>query len=110
MLKKNPLFIHEPVCADELDAQAKHTLEQYARGRLLVAGDNRFLSGDLLELLSLLIENPEPKKHRPKVHYDVAMQEHFFEESFYAPKPAYKTDGVCTLLRNPHSARNEELQ
>lgn len=110
VLKKNSLFINEPVCTKELDAQAKSTLEQYARGRLLVAGDNRFLSGDLLEFLSLLIENPEPKKHRPKVHYDVAMQEHFFEVSFYAPKAAYKTDGVCTLLRNPHIARNEELQ
>lgn len=110
VLKKNPLFIHEPVCVKELEDQAERVLEQYARGRLLVAGDNRFLSGDLLALLSMLIENPEPKKRKSKTYYDVAKGEHFFEVSFYAPGAAYPNDGACTLLRNPHIARNEELQ
>ena len=111
VLKKNPLFVNEPVCTEELEAQAKRVLEQYALGRLLVAGDNRFLSGDLLELVSLLIGNPMPEKKRQRTYYSAALLgTHFFEEAFYAPKAAYRTDGVCTLLRNPHIARNEELQ
>ena len=68
VLKKNPLFIYEPVCVRELEDQAERVLEQYARGRLLVAGDNRLLSGDLLALLSMLIENPEPKKRKTKTY------------------------------------------
>ncbi len=111
VLKKNPLFLNEPVCTEELEAQAKRVLEQYARGRLLVAGDNRFLSGDLLELMSLLIEEPSLKKKRERTFFSVAtIGEHFFEEAFYAPGAAYDSDGTCTLLRNPHIARNEELQ
>ena len=48
VLKKNGNFIHEPIYAEQLDAQAKKILKGYAVGRLLVPGDNRFLSGDLL--------------------------------------------------------------
>ena len=111
VLKKNPLFLNEPVCTEELEKQAKHVLEQYALGRLLVAGENRFLSGDLMELLSLLIESPMPAKKRHRTFYRVTvLNKHFFENAFYAPKAAYPTEGVCTLLRNPHIARNEELQ
>ena len=111
VLMKNPLFLNEPVCINELDHQAKHILDQYARGRLLVAGDNRFLSGDLLEFVSLLIKGSIPAKKRQKSFYlSAKINQHFYEEAFYAPKAAYKTDGACTLLRNPHIARNEELQ
>lgn len=111
VLKKNQLFLNEPICTEDLEAQAKRVLEQYTRGRLLVAGDNRFLSGDLLELMSLLIEEPSLKRKRERTFFNVAMiGEHFFEEAFYAPGAAYDSDGTCTLLRNPHIARNEELQ
>ena len=110
VLKKNPLFINEPVCTKELDAQADHVLDEYAHGRLRIAGDNRFLSGDLMAFLSLLIETPAPQRGKAKTYYDVAKGEHFFEVSFYAPGAAYPDDGACTLLRNPHIARNEELQ
>lgn len=36
--------------------------------------------------------------------------DHSPESSFYAPQAAYAHDDACTLLRNPHIARNEELQ
>ena len=52
-VKKNPLFLNEPICVKELEDAAAHVLKQYALGRLIVSGDNRFLSGDLLELLVL---------------------------------------------------------
>lgn len=48
---KNPLFIAESIYADRLSSAAKAVLKQYALGRLRVAGDNRFLSADLLKLL-----------------------------------------------------------
>ena len=42
--------------------------------------------------------------------YSTVMTDHFPEISFYAPQAAYAHDDACTLLRNPHIARNEELQ
>ena len=61
VLKKNSLFINEPVYTKELDSKAEKVLNQYAIGQLIVAGDNRFLSGDLLELLTSLLPKRTPK-------------------------------------------------
>ena len=113
VLRKNPLFINEPVFTDQLDAMAKHTLKQYALGRLLVEGDNRFLSGDLLEFLAFLIDHAEALRNadsRQRTFYSAAMSTHFKPNSFYAPGAAYEPGDACTLLRNPHIARNEEIQ
>lgn len=112
VLRKNPLFLNEPVCVDELDAQAKHTLEQYARGRLLVAGDNRVLSGDLMDLIKCLVDiDAALRSSRTKTgFFTKALTCRFTENSFYAPCAAYRSDETCTLLRNPHIARNEEIQ
>lgn len=116
VLRKNPLFINEPVCADELDAQAKHTLEQYARGRLLVSGDNRFLSGDLMEFLKHLAGFGEMHEKETVgsvlkgIFRSYAGERMMESSSFYASGAAYLADGTCTLLRNPHIARNEEIQ
>ena len=55
VLMKNPLFLDEPVFTKELDAQAEKVLKQYAVGRLITLGDVRYLSGDLLRFLHLLV-------------------------------------------------------
>ena len=102
VLKKNPRFINESVYAKRL--------EQYAVGRLIVAGDNRYLSGDLLDFLAFLLPTVPPRKRRQRMFYSTVMTDHFPESSFYAPQAAYAHDDACTLLRNPHIARNEELQ
>lgn len=111
VLRKNPRFIHEPVFTDQLDAMAKHTLKQYAMGRLLVEGDNRFLSGDLLEFLTLLLSAQNPKANkRQRIFYRETITQQFQKSSFYAPGAVYNHSETCTLLRNPHIARNEEIQ
>ena len=110
-VKKNPLFVHEPTCTKELDDLAERTLKQYSLGRLIVAGDNRFLSGDLLEFLTLLIKPESITKHtrRTDTFWAAAMSQRFVKNSFYAPGAAYGGN-TCTLLRNLHIARNEEIQ
>jgi len=110
VLKKNPRFINEPVYAKRLEAEADKIAEQYAVGRLIVAGDNRYLSGDLLDFLAFLLPTVPPRKRRQRMFYSTVMTDHFPESSFYAPQAAYAHDDACTLLRNPHIARNEELQ
>ena len=110
ILKKNPLFINEPVYANELESMANKILKQYAVGRLLVAGDNRYLSGDLLDFLVLLLDGKQVRTKRQRTFYDIAVANQFPESAFYAPGAVYEHDETCTLLRNPHIARNEELQ
>ena len=109
VLKKNPSFINEPVYAKRLEDEADKIVEQYAVGRLIVAGDNRYLSGDLLDFLAFLLPAVPPRKRRQRMFYSTVMTDHFPESSFYAPQAAYAHDDACTLLRNPHIARNEEL-
>lgn len=42
ILEKNPKFIAESVYADRLKSRAQSVLKQYALGRLIVTGDNRY--------------------------------------------------------------------
>ena len=109
ILNKNPRMIGEPVYQNELDAKAKQILKNYALGRLIVSGDNRYLSGDLLDFISFLLETI-PRKKRNRVYCEITKSFRFATSAFYAPGPAYEHGERCTLLRNPHIARNEELQ
>ena len=88
-MKKNPLMIGEPIYQKELENRAKQIVKNYAVGRLIVAGDNRYLSGDLLDLLSFLLETV-PKKKRNKAYYEVTETLRFATSAFYAPGAAYQ--------------------
>lgn len=110
VLERNPKFIREPIYTEQLDGQARKILRGYAVGRLLVPGDNRFLSGDLLELLRQLIAPRMFQMPGERDFCNQVMGDFFAEDSFFAPGAAYDHEDSCTLLRNPHIARNEELQ
>ena len=110
ILKKNPLFIAEPPYVEKLEAEADGVLTRYSRGKLIVAGDNRFLSGDLLTLLQSLIDFDAGWHKKHNTFFNVAITNRMPETTFYAPKAAYQSNDVCTILRNPHIARNEEIQ
>ncbi len=103
ILKLNPKFINEPHFTKQLDNQAKKVLEQYAIGRLIAAGDNRYLSGDLIYFIKHII-----KEASSDVSTIVLEQERLREGEFYAPRAEYKDNDTYVLLRNPHIARNEE--
>ena len=111
-VKMNPLFAREVICTKQINDMAEKLLKNYALGRLLIAGDNRFLSGDLLEMLSFLIDHKARKKRNSKTRrfFSIAETMRFIENSFYSPGAAYEQSEVCTLLRNPHISRNEEIQ
>ena len=112
VLKKNPLFLNEPVYTQTLDDMAERIVKNYAVGRLIVAGDNRYLSGDLLDLLVGLLDVGQVQTKRERTFYAAAFTNvrSFPNGAFYAPGAAYPRQEVCTLLRNPHIARNEEIQ
>jgi len=112
VLKKNPRFIHEPVYTQRLDDMAERVVKNYAVGRLIVAGDNRYLSGDLLDFLVMLLDFKQVRTKRERTFFTAALvnSRNFPRGAVYAPGAAYPRQEVCTLLRNPHIARNEEIQ
>lgn len=110
LLEKNPAFIGESVYQEQLEAMAQRLLKDYALGRLQVAGDVRFLSGDLLQFLVTLLDvTPKKRTKSQRTFLSVALSMEFQDHAFYAPRPGYKGKSACTLLRNPHIARNEEI-
>lgn len=107
ILKANPSFIHEPAYANILKQKAYKLIKDYALGRLIVAGDNRFLSGDLLELMHILtLRNSADCGNEFLCSVASAL---LGSDRFYAPGADYNSLEQCTLLRNPHIARNEEV-
>lgn len=110
VLKKNPLFLNEPVYTRQLDAKAEQVLKDYAVGRLLVAGDIRYLSGDLLALLYYIADYNHALSWWDVPFRTQVLSDQFASNSFYAPGAVYSKEEHGTLLRNPHIARNEEIQ
>ena len=109
LLIKNPLFIHESCYETELDALAEKVLKNYAVGKLLIAGDNRYLSGDLMAFLQYLI-HPYIRENEEAYHLHILLDSSILKDSeIYAPGAEYDSQEHYTLLRNPHIARNEEV-
>ncbi len=104
VLRKNRLFINEGTFTDELDNIKDSIAAKYGSGRLLVYGDNRYLSDDLIRLLIHIagrIEENITGISRLK-------REILRDNEIYAPGAAYPLQDTYTLLRSPHIARNEE--
>ena len=101
MLEKNPKFIRESIYAEQLDGQARKILRGYAVGRLLVPGDNRFLSGDLLELLRQLIAPRVFQLPGERDFCNQVMGDFFAEDSFFAPGAAYDHETAAPFSATP---------
>ena len=105
LITKNPLFINEPIYAKELNDRAANLLGKYAMGKLLVAGDNRYLSDDLLRLIAYMVK----ESVGDGIAYQRLEQEFLCGNFMYAPQPNYEKSDFYTILRSPHIARNEEV-
>ena len=102
MLYKNPAFLSEHVFQKELADKAKQIRENYGIGKLMVSGDIRYLSDDLMRLLAIIARTTSEQAYR------VLMRECLSGAEIYAPQPAYSVPEQLTILRNPHISRNEE--
>ena len=105
LIKKNALFIDEPIYARELKDRAENLLGKYAMGKLLVAGDNRYLSDDLLRLIAYMVKEAVGDG----VAYSLLEKEFISDNFMYAPQPNYEKSDYYTILCSPHIARNEEV-
>ncbi len=101
---KNPLFLEEPLTAREFEQRAESICNNYALGKLLIAGDNRYLSDDLIRLIAYVVRESvgEGKAYRR------LEKEFLWGSEMYAPCPGYEEQEIYTLLRSPHISRNEE--
>ena len=104
IIEQNLLFMEEAIYAKELSDKAERIRQRYAVGQLLVAGDNRYLSDDLMRLLAYIIRCVEGESKA----YKELDAECLSGNIIYAPQPVYTTQEYYTLLRSPHIARNEE--
>ena len=104
IIEQNPLFMEEAIYAKELSDKAESIRQKYAVGQLLVAGDNRYLSDDLMRLLAYIVRCAEGESKA----YKKLVEECLSGNTVYAPKPTYTKQEYYTLLRSPHIARNEE--
>lgn len=96
--------MEEAIYAKELSDMAESIRQKYAVGQLLVAGDNRYLSDDLMRLLAYIVRCAQGESKA----YRKLESECLTGNTIYAPKPAYEVQDHYTLLRSPHIARNEE--
>ena len=104
LIAKNPLFIDEPIYSKELNDKAENILSKYSVGKLLVSGDNRYLSDDLVRLVAHIVKMTVGESFA----YRQLEKEFLTNNSVYAPNTNYEENEVYTLLRSPHIARNEE--
>lgn len=106
LIAKNGMFIDEPIFAKELSDRAENILSKYAVGKLLVTGDNRYLSDDLLRLIAIIAK--DSLKEKGDDIYRRLEEEFITGNEIYAPLPHYAENEFYTVLRSPHIARNEE--
>ena len=104
LLKKNPLYIEESIFTKELSDNAESIRSKYAVGKLLVAGDTRYLSDDLIRLLAYIVKTSVGEGEA----YRTLAAEELRGNQVFAPSPVFKEQPYYTLLRSPHIARNEE--
>ena len=105
IIRKNPLFMGEPMFQKELSDKAESIANKYSIGKLLVSGDNRYLSDDLMRLLAYTVKSSVGETG---AYYSLE-KEQLHGNLMYAPMPTYKENDTYTLLRSPHIARNEEV-
>ena len=111
-LKKNRALINDRHIDKEICAMKEEGLLDAGIGRISVAGECRFLSGDLLSFLCFISSNLTDKGYRSC--FDAVKKETMYRDKFYAAKDTidyfdkkrkFKYFG---LLRNPHLSRNEQ--
>lgn len=102
LLYKNPAFLQERIFQKELEDKAAQIREKYGIGKLQVCGDTRYLSDDLMRLLSA-IARPVSKNA-----FEILSAECLTGAQVYAPQPTYPERAYLTISRNPHISRNEE--
>ena len=129
LLKKDENFRYHPFIRAKLNARKVRLKRDLAQGKLLLPGEVRYLSRDLLLLLKYLLDlvylhniEAENTAANEKLKDGIQFIHGYLlkEECFYAParqnplkaEPEgipYKNGSYYPLFRNPHLSRNEQV-
>ena len=108
-LKKNVSFVTDPKISKMVKMAHDCQIKDIRRGRLVVPGTVKYLSGDLLYLLTIIAERCGVKDtDRIKYLRDYRV---LYPDRFYiAGRQKYKLDEkkYHSILRSPHLSRNEQ--
>ncbi len=109
VLALNKAFLTDQKIKDIIKEEQFKLAYNLCRGRLEVAGEQRFLSCDLLEFLRFMcteIINIEFDKNKN----EKLRRQRLYSNHFYMPekKMRLKADKYYSFLRNPHLSRNEQ--
>lgn len=102
LLRKNPAFLKERVFQKELEQKAQTIREKFGIGKLMISGDTRYLSDDLMRLLASIVCSTSESA------FQRLLPECLSGAVLYAPQPGFPIQPRLTILRNPHISRNEE--
>lgn len=103
LLQKNPAFLKEQLFQKELEDKAQSLRTKFSIGKLLISGETRYLSDDLMRLLACIVRSGS------ETAYQTLLRECLSGAQLYAPQPSYPVQPQLTVLRNPHISRNEEV-
>ncbi|MCR4686744.1 MAG: hypothetical protein K5659_04180 [Lachnospiraceae bacterium] len=122
-------FQYHPFIRAKLNARKVRLKRDFAQGKLLMTGEVRYLSRDLLLLLKYLLDliylhNSSDKKNKANKELKKVIQSVYEyllnEDYFYAPTRlnslkkdtegiAYESENYYPIFRNPHLSRNEQV-
>ena len=104
-LDVNPALSHEPKINSILSSLSEGLKTDCARGKILVKGEIRYLSRDLLRFLIELVRNGLDEEQIKGIE-----QQCLFEDRFYMPESLLNLEITrhYPIFRNPHLSRNEQ--
>ncbi len=106
-LKKDPDLKNDSYIASQLRNTSKGLITKIANGKIVVAGQTRFLCRDLMLLLACLIE----EESAARKFYRRLLFFRFYMPGAEDLKGKYENlqcDGFCAFFRSPHLSRNEQ--
>ena len=109
-LKKNVAFINDPKIRKMIKQVQDGQIRDVRRGRIVVPGTIKYLSGDLLYLLTIIAEKCGVKDENNRIQYLRNYRVLYPDRFYMAGRQNFKLDDkkFYGILRSPHLSKNEQ--
>ncbi|MBR0457313.1 MAG: hypothetical protein IJJ01_11675 [Firmicutes bacterium] len=112
-LRKNVAFINDPMIKKMIQQVQESQTRDIRRGRLIVPGTIKYLSGDLLYFLTIIAEKcglHDENDDKDRIEYLRKYRILYPDRCYIAGRKKYKLNNkkFYGILRSPHLSRNEQ--
>ena len=109
VLLNNPDSIHNPYIKEKVEALKKSLIKDIGYGRILVEGEVRYLSRDILYFLQIILKHIDIKVSEDRMK-EISEEVNELKDFFYMPsaKIDLEENHNYQILRSPHLSRNEQ--